>query len=648
MNRVVFFFKLVSQLGVRPPLLYAGYRLGILSGHYRRLDDHMRADASRAAAFHPVYSLPQRTALHRGLSRQARASCLAEADAAVQGKIRLFGDQLVRLQLLPPKPLRHWTDYERDSSLLSSLDIPHGDVKYLWEPARFGWAYSLGRMFHLTGREKYALAFWKHFEQFERANPAFSGPHWMNGQEIAIRLMALLWAAHTFSAARASTASRRSRLAVSIALHAARIPPTLIYARSQNNNHLVTEAAALYLAGTALDQHAWRDLGWRWLNRALQSQISSYGEYTQHSSNYHRLMLHSVLQVEAARRQSGDRWPARTQDALARASHWLFSMLDPVSGRVPNLGANDGAVILPLSACPFEDFRPTVQASARAFLRTSLPPGEWDDLSLWLGFAPTQHTADSGAYAADHLRSRNSWAYLRASQSRTRLAHMDQLHLDLWWRGLNVLPDAGTYLYNALPPWGNPLVSSQVHNCLTVDGREQMTRGGRFLILDWFPAYVEHVLSVSSPVQQQIRGSHRGFDSLGLGYDRTLSLFESGVWQVDDDLTFKRPGVHTVRLHWLFIDGDWRLQQQGSEVKLRLRLPRGWLTASIRARGGIRSPLGVSLVRAGIVLRGESPAHAWEGWISPTYGRKLPALSLGLEIEAFADCGLHAEFRLPN
>ena len=36
---------------------------------------------------------------------------------------------------------------------------------------------------------------------------------------------------------------------------------------------------------------------------------------------------------------------------------------------------------------------------------------------------------------------------------------MDQLHLDLWWRGLNIAQDAGTYLYNADPPWDNPLVT---------------------------------------------------------------------------------------------------------------------------------------------------------------------------------------------
>ena len=216
--------------------------------------------------------------------------------------------------------------------------------------------------------------------------------------------------------ASASSPERRERLIQSIAYHAARIPPTLIYARSQNNNHLVTELAALYTAGVALDQPQWRELGWRWLNRALRTQISSYGEYIQHSTNYHRLMLQTALWADMVLRERHQHWPPLTLAALIRASHWMFSMIDPASGRTPNLGANDGALIFPLSSTPFNDFRPTVQAAARAFLRTILPAGAWDEMSLWLGLPASEHTTGSEAYMTDHLRGKDSWAYLRASR----------------------------------------------------------------------------------------------------------------------------------------------------------------------------------------------------------------------------------------
>lgn len=649
LNRLLLALKALSQIGVEPMALYALYRLGLRTGHYRRLDSRMQQDAQIAAgSLHPLFVLPEPQLLAKSLSRAARATLLRDANAIVKGKVRLFGAKPVPLQLAPRGPLRHWTAYEIDSSLLSSFASPHSDIKFLWEPARFGWAFTLGRAYHVSRREKYAQAFWRYFERFDKSNPTYMGPHWMSGQEVAIRLMALAWSAQVFAPARASTSRRLARLTRSIAQHAARIPPTLVYARSQNNNHVVTESTALYLAGAALDYRPWRDLGWRWLNRALQKQISSFGEYIQHSTNYHRLMLQSVLLADAVRRARRELWPAQTQQALSRASHWLFSMTDPASGRAPNLGANDGSLILPLSSTPFDDCRPTVQAAARAFLRTGLPAGDWDEFSLWLDLPETSRTADSAAYAAEHLRSKDSWVYLRASSFKSRLSHMDQLHLDLWWRGLNVVADAGTYLYNAPPPWNNPLVSSRVHNCLTIDGRDQMTRGGRFLVLDWFPAYSKHVLSAAPPVLAQITASHRGYDQFGIRHERTVSLLDGGHWLVKDDLLFTKRQEHTIRLHWLLLDGEWRLQQRGSETCLRVRVPGGWIKIAVATAGFSAAAPRVTLVRAGEVLRGDGPAQPYEGWISPSYGQKVPALSLAVEGAASSICSFTTEFTLPG
>ncbi len=263
------------------------------------------------------------------LGKEGEEALLKEAGEIVKGKVRLFGGDAVPLQLTFKEPLRHWTEYELRPELLSPLYSPVADIKFLWEPARFGWAYTLGRAYYLSSRpprsgpsEAYAEAFWKYFERFTEGNPAYLGPHWMNGQEVAIRLMALVWAAQVFEEATASSAGRRALVAQSITEHARRIPPTLVYARSQNNNHLITEAAAMYTAGVTLDQRSWRDLGWRWLNHALQHQISSYGEYIQHSTNYHRLMLQSALWVDAMLRgpaKPRERWPSQTLEALTRA-----------------------------------------------------------------------------------------------------------------------------------------------------------------------------------------------------------------------------------------------------------------------------------------------------------------------------------------
>jgi len=653
--------KALWQLGPVPLVLQAVYRVGLITGHYKRLDmARARTDPADVRIDRPLFELPASNDLSHSLSPRARAALLREANAVAAGKMRLFGTAYAPIRLAFRGPLHHWTDYELRRTPLPALRDGSGagirkgppteevDIKFLWEPARFGWAFKLGRAYRLSGQEKYARAFWRYFELFYRANPPYLGPHWMNGQEVAIRLLALTWSLHVFGAARASTAGRMQRLRRSIARHAERLPPTLVYARAQNNNHLVVEATALYTAGAILGRAEVRDLGWKWLNRALQRQIGSFGEYIQHSTNYHRLMLEAALWGDAVRRALGQNWPPATRDALSRASHWLFSMLDPQTGRVPNLGANDGALILPLSSAEFSDFRPTVQAAARAFLHVGLPHGDWDELSQWLGVPSAGYTSDSAAYAGDHLRGRDSWAYLRASSFRSRLSHMDQLHFDLWWRGLNVTPDAGTYSYNASPPWDNPLVSTRVHNTVTVDGQDQMTRGGRFLTLDWVPAYSSIVLEHVATELGHVRATHEGYRRLGIKHERAASVGDDGRWEVNDRLIFTRPRPHVLRLHWLLMDGEWSLKQSPHDVRLRLRTPAGWIRLKIVAQGPSEAALHATLIRAGRVVAGHGQAAAFEGWFSPTYGSKLPALSLAIETASSTSCGFQTEFIFPK
>ncbi len=642
------------QLGIEPLALNALYKFGLWTGHYKRAESR-EIETGSLLSVH-LFSLPPRDLLLQTLGEDGQAALIKEADEIAEGgKFRIFGGEPVPLQLTFNEPLKHWTEYEFHPRLLTTFYSQVSDIKFIWEPARFGWAFTLGRAYHITQDNKYAEAFWKYFETFNESNPPYLGPHWMNGQEVAIRMMSLVWAAQVFETASASSPAlseskgreRRGQLIQSIYVHANRIPPTLIYARSQNNNHLVTEAAALYTAGLLFNESKWRALGWRWLNRAFQNQISGYGEYIQHSTNYHRVMLQAALWIHSIKK---DEWPRATTQALTRAAHWLFSMIDPASGRTPNLGANDGALILPLSSAPVNDFRPTVQAAARAFLRTGLPAGVWDELSLWLDLPASERTSDSDAYLTDHVRGKNSWAYLRASRFKSRLSHMDQLHFDLWWRGLNIAQDAGTYLYNAEPPWDNPLVSTRVHNTVTVDGRDQMTRGGKFLTLDWVNAYSKSEIPTDENIVGQIKAYHSGYH--GVRHERTVAVYRDERWVIEDGL--KVTGLdfeksRTFRLHWLLLDGEWKVESRKLGVGIRIKSEHGWIALNVKHDSHTsNSEIRVSLVRAGKLISGQRDVKPYEGWFSPTYGQKVPALSLAVEVNSSESIKFTSEFVFPT
>ena len=145
--------------------------------------------------------------------------------------------------------------------------------------------------------------------------------------------------------------ARRQRLLASIVEHAQRIPPTILYARAQNNNHLITEAVGLYTAGCLLLDHPqsarWRKLGWRWFTWAILHQIDPDGTYVQQSTNYHRLMLEAALWFFAQARQADQPLPAPVQQRLAVATRWLYAYFDKISGFVPTWDTTTAHIFFP-------------------------------------------------------------------------------------------------------------------------------------------------------------------------------------------------------------------------------------------------------------------------------------------------------------
>jgi asparagine synthase (glutamine-hydrolysing) len=418
-----------------------------------------------------------------------------------------------------------------------------------------------------------------------------------------------------------------ARLVAMLAWHAERIEANHHYARSQRNNHGISEGVGLYTVGLLFpelaDAFRWREVGRRILEEEGLRQIAEDGGYAQHSLNYHRLLLHDYLWVMRLAELNGQTFSPSLYDRIDRASELLFQLIDPSTGHVPNYGANDGALILPLANCDYMDFRPTLQASHYLGTRSRLfPPGPWDEMLFWL-FGPealsaplTEQTlqpvsaAASGYYT---LRGENTWAFLRCAEYRNRPSHADQLHADIWWRGVNVACDAGTYSYGEGHPWRNALSGARVHNTVTVDGRDQMIRAGRFLWLAWTQGRVRAVSK--SPEAEYLEGEHDGYRAVGVIHRRAV-LRVAEWWIVVDDLLGE--GSHEARLHWLLVDAPYEFRKELGHVMLSLGPGQYGVQVWSSLSGGI------SLVRGG------TEEDKTRGWRSRYYAEKEPALSLVL------------------
>jgi hypothetical protein len=619
-------------------------------------DDLLNA---RRRGGHPFFFSDSRSLapqLKKILATDGEASIIAEAARILEGNLPFFG----RLSFacgFPPQwfqnpvtgqrvsPTRPWTSM-RFASGFSPDD--YGDLKFILESSRFLFIYPLARAYALSGDERYPEAFWRALENWAASSPPMSGPLWICGQESSLRILAWSFALYAFLYSPATTPQRLALLLSMIAAHAWRTMQTVGYARSQRSNHLFSEAVGLWTAGTLYpelsDAGTWRKQGARLLREAVLDQITPDGVYLQDSLNYQRMVLHQLLWTLRLSETHKIELDAEIRTRTVAAFKFIGEFVDKDSGQAPNHGSNDGSNILPLAACDYGDFRPLLRlGSCILNCPMSLQPGPWDEpaqwfcaekgvphpSSAWVGASSTTSLSNSTGY--HRIGTKNSWAMVRVGRYTRRPFQADQLHVDLWWHGLNLARDAGTYLYNGEPPWNNGLAGTAVHNTVMVDRRDQMKRVGRFLWLDWAQASGRAFSTNNSDPTDCFEGEHDGYRRLGVKHRRMVQCVTEDAWIVVDDLL--GTNEHELRLHWLLPDLPFEVSANSpfcatlSAEKVRFR----WHVLS-------SSPGNAVIVRGGKNVAGNIACGANDeeilGWESPTYGELSPAISLLYRVQA--------------
>jgi hypothetical protein len=575
---------------------------------------------------------------------------LDEVVLASTGRYRLWEDSFRSCGIPPAWNRNPLTGREQDASLHWTMiaERTTGDIKGLWELSRFAIAFRLVRLYAATGEERAAQLFVRLVDSWLRANPPNSGPQWMSGQEVGLRAMAWTFALAGLWGSPALGREVRMRLAVGLREHGRRITASLAYAQAQGNNHVLSEAAALWTLGLAFpwmrESNRWANRGRAMLIAAARRQIDPDGGYIQHSINYQRLAAQilswSVRLGEVHQR----RFRPEVYSRLRAMRDCLADLVDDRTGRTPNFGHNDGSLVLPLTTCAYEDYRPVVQAlSLICDGRRHYPRGAWDEEAVWLqGEASDSSVQGRRPGAAEpHVDARGGMialtfeggrGFLRCVKFRNRPAHADQLHCDLWSGELNFASDAGTFLYSGDPPWENALAASGVHNTVTVDGRDQMEHVGRFL---WVAedAHAERI-ELHQGYALAI-ASHRGYRRFGVLHRRALIGVGGQAWVIVDDLLGR--GTHALRLHWLAPDGEVHLTS-GEQGAAAVHANYMWGDRRARATVWASSRLQVNIVRDGEVLlggdEGDTLPRGVRGWRSLRYAGREPALSLAAHMTA--------------
>ena len=562
------------------------------------------------------------------------------ANRIAQGEFRYFSARWINIGQQPDWFLNPYESQSAPGGQHFSKinEFGFGDVKTIWEASRFGFVFHLARSFGRTGDRQCAETYWRLLEHWMDANPPYDGINWKCGQESGLRFLAAVFGFYVFSECPATNAERIKRFTRFAVATGNRIEKHIGYAISQKNNHGISEAVVLWTIGILFPElkqaDRWRSRGLAVLKQLCLELIYDDGAFSQHSANYHRLVLHLLAWTFRLAEVNEVELDAEVLDKFKRATHFIESLLNPYSGSVPRYGSDDGAMILALNHCDYFDFRPVVQLCRTINQQPKrFANGEWNEDLFWFGYPvaegvdnasgkqalPTQSADQSASLESfpdggvHRLSNDQTVALLKAGIFRHRPAQSDLLHVDISWKGYDVAIDPGTYTYNGKQQWQNiPFNRSQRHNSVMVDSTEPETCVSKFMLLPWNEA--------------ELVSTHQSADVVGVEWKRTLShqladsvVHHRAVIVLPNDFVVVLDGLwsdtpHQFTLHWLLGGKPGPFDKSRNKMAMDL----GDESYSVEIRGSRE-------ITSDWVI-GEPKST--RGWFSPQYLELEPAISL--------------------
>ncbi|WP_096437464.1 heparinase II/III domain-containing protein [Alteribacter populi] len=427
------------------------------------------------------------------LTEEKKTEIVLVADKAIDGIVTGFSS----IELDYGNPINwHYNPLTRAESKkdvkwyeLPDFDKELGDIKVVWEASRLTHFFYFVRAYLLTGDQKYYTAFSNQLKDWLENNPYPYGANFKCGQECTLRMINTLIAYTVFKNCGLTSTSDEENVIKLVEVCYKKVLSNFFYAhKCIKNNHTFSEICGLIVGAWCCENTEAVKKAYELLDKEIINQFEPDGGFTQFSFNYHRFTLQVI---ECVYKMSEKTQFYINEIERIKNSVILLYQVQNDDGDVPNYGSNDGALIFPVTSCGYRDFRPvlnTVYALVEG--KRLYETGEYDEELLWFGDKREyplekieRETAvfnDSGFYSYRH---EGGFLMTCLQNYKSRPAHMDQLHIDLWHKGLNVICDSGTYSYAS--DLGKDLSSTRGHNTVKVSDIEQMNKKGAFLVTDW-------------------------------------------------------------------------------------------------------------------------------------------------------------------
>lgn len=445
---------------------------------------------------------------------------------------------------------KHWTeinDYKKEA----------GDIKYVWEKSRFSFLYTIIRNDYHFEEDHSGFVF-DQIENWMDANPINMGPNFKCSQEISLRILNWIFALYFYKNSPFLTENLFQRIIHYIYWQLHHVYYNIDFSRiAVRNNHAITETLTLYIVSTLFpefpESSRWRKAGKKWFEQEIAYQIYDDGTFLQFSMNYHRVVIQLLTWAIKIAHLNNDIFDNIVYEKAYKSLDFLYQCQEDTNGYLPNYGSNDGALFFKLSDNDYRDYRPQLNALHILLTGKSLYKIDFEDIH-WYGenkellFQPLEKREgiikfDTGGYYL--IRDKDTLTFIRCGNHKDRPAQADNLHLDIWYNGENLLLDGGTYKYNTDDKSLKYFMGTESHNTVMLDDYDQMLKGSRFIWYNWSQCVSAEIKEDNEYFEFKGKISCFSYISKNICHERIVRKYKNKQeWDVTDIINNKPEKCH--------------------------------------------------------------------------------------------------------
>ncbi len=439
---------------------------------------------------------------------------------------------------------KHWSE-------INDFSKEAGDIKYVWEKSRFSYILTIIRYdYHFDiDCSEFVL---NEILGWIKSNPINYGPNYKCSQEISLRLMNWIFVLYYYKNSKNLNEEKFRTILSNIYHQTKHVYGNINFSRiAVRNNHAITETLLLYSIGLLFpyfpESNKWKEKGKKWFEEEVKYQVYEDGTFLQFSMNYHRVLIQLLTWAFYLSDKNNEKFSSIVYDKGKLALQFLIDSQDTISMKLPNYGANDGALFFNLNDADFRNYSPQINALFYFFYKKHyLADSEIQEDSFWYNNNINYETAipnnklglkkyNSGGYYI--FREEDTLTFIRCGDHKDRPSQADNLHIDIWYKGENILRDSGSYKYNTDKNIVSYFTGSKSHNVAVLGDYDQMLKGDRFIWYYWTQCKYANIYETNEEFVFEGEISAFSFLDKSITHKRIVKKKKNiAFWEIEDTI----------------------------------------------------------------------------------------------------------------